>query len=145
MPKWLKVLLLVMGGCMVFAGLLIGGAAWWVSSNADQLKERTHRLKAEGEAFGKDRGWQACEPEALRRADGCTIGNIMCEVAQGFFFEACLTAGTPDARLCDGVPRKDEILASVTWSLSRCAAADHPDDQRCTRLMGAIQRHCGKG
>ena len=56
----------------------------------------------------------------------------------GIWTQSCLDAARP----IEGVPPQEEIMDTVQWRLSRCAAEGHADDEGCSNLLGAVQSHC---
>lgn len=140
MPKWLKIVLLVFGICVAFGGACVGAGVWWFSENKDRLVEMGQVAEAEGRGFAKGRTASECVAEGRRRVGDCGELDPICEAGIGIFLGACLEVATPEPGFCDGVPRGDDIMASVQYRLEVCGS-----DEACGRLANKIQDHCHDG
>ena len=140
MPTWVKVVLIivVVGFIVLVAGIVI--AARWMKSQGAVLKEQGEAVMAEAEAFGKGKDGEACMAEALNRLK--TADGFLGEAKTKIFLQHCLSAATVAPETCAGVPSPTEILKSASWTLDECAKRGWANDQRCTRLIGALQVHC---
>lgn len=107
-----------------------------------QWKSRIEKSAAEGEALGKGRPDSACVDEAFARVNRCK--GFVCEGDAQMFLTSCLAEAEPTAALCIGVPKPDSIRETIRWSLEECDRRGMPRNQRCTRLIGAIQSHCSR-
>jgi hypothetical protein len=140
MPTWVKVVLVIVlvGFVLLAAGIVI--AARWVKSQQAALQEQGKRVIAEAKAFGAGKDGEACVAEALQRVQAASgfIGEAKVKV----FLQHCLSAANVAPRMCDGVPAPAEIMNAARWTLDECARRGKPNDQRCTRLIGALQMHC---
>lgn len=130
-------------GLGVFALVLAtcGGVVAWFYGNSEALAEQGKAAMRDGAHFGGGKDANACVDEALRRLRELDLGFIG-EATNKVFLEACLDVASRPAGFCDGVPPRDEILQSAGWLLARCEALGRPDDQPCTRLLGAVQESC---
>lgn len=140
MPTWVKVVLVVVGVGFLLLVIGIVVAARWVKSRGAQLQEQGKAVIAEAEAFGKGKDGEACMAEALNRlksAEGF-IGEAKTKV----FLQHCLQAATVAPEMCEGVPAPTEIMKSASWTLAECERRGWPNNQRCARLVGALQVHC---
>ena len=140
MPKWAKVLLVIMAfGFVLVAGVVLV-AARWVKTNAGQWAEQGKEARAQGSAFGQGKEANACVDETFVRLDRCD--GLMCEAQTKLFFTACLETASKPADFCNGVPAKDEILAGAKWTMAECARRGYGENQRCHRMISAIQDVC---
>jgi hypothetical protein len=140
MPKVVKVLLLLAAGGLVFLGALgIGGALWWKNNKA-RLMEGSAKAMEEGEAFGATHSDAECLDEAFRRLPD--VDGLTGEVKNNLFFDACLKKGRETPGFCQDVPKPGDILGSVKWQLATCARRHHINDQRCSRALNPVQKHC---
>ena len=137
--KGLKIFLIVVGAIVLLVALLIGGFAWWLSSNRDELKAMGDRAKAEATEFSRGRNGEACLAEGLRQLGACD--GLICTVKTRVFLTACLEAAEPSPNLCEGTPASDSIIDSVKWRRNRCAEV-HLDTGDCQSLFGEIQDFC---
>lgn len=126
-------LLLVLGTC--------GGVYAWFQMNADRLAEQGKAAMRDGAHFGGGQQAPVCVAEALRRLTQGELG-IVGEATNKVFLESCLDVAKRPTGFCDGVPPRDQIIASASWALARCEALGQGGSQPCTRLVGAIQENC---
>lgn len=140
MPTWVKVVLIVVlvGFVVLAAGIVI--AARWVKSRGAALKEQGKAVIAEGKAFGQGKDGEACVAEALNRLK--TAPGFIGEAKVKVFLQHCLSTATVAPETCEGVPSPTEIMDTARWTLDECAKRGLANNQRCTRLIGALQVHC---
>ena len=137
--KGLKIFLMVTAAVILLVALLIGGFAWWLSSNKDELKAMGDQVKAEAIEFSQGRNGEACLAEGLRQLGACD--GFMFKVKTRVFLTACLESAAPSPILCEGAPSSGRILESVQWRLRQCA--DIPlDTDDCQSLFGELQDFC---
>ena len=141
MGREIKILLIVLASIVALAGLVIVGAGTILYLNKDKLVEGAKDLMAEGAQFGEETDERGCLDEAMSRAEGA--GNLGA-IRPSLFLGACLRAAAPAEGFCEGVPAPGDIMKTVSWAAERCAAAGRPNDQACTHLMQAVQRHCDR-
>lgn len=141
MKKPVKVALFVALGSFALLVATCGGFAAWLYSSSDRLAAEGKAAMREGAHFGGGKGAEECVGEALRRLSTQDLG-IVGEATNKVFLEACLDVAQAPPGFCHGVPPRDEILKTATWLLARCEGAGRPNDQPCTRLLGAIQEYC---
>jgi hypothetical protein len=142
MPRALKIVLVVAVALALLAAAAMGFGYWWLKAHAQELKATGEQSVAAGEAFAAGRDQSACIDEAVQRASKCD--GMMCEVRNRLFLEGCLKKATLVVTLCVGVPPRSEIMQSVQWALGRCQGPDEEANQRCSRLVSAIQEYCHK-
>jgi hypothetical protein len=140
MPKWLKVVLILLGVVVLLCGLSSAGAYWWVSQNKDRLKGVGEKAKKEGAAFAYEHDAPECVDEGLRRLT--ERSGIVDQAEHKLFLNACLEKASRPEAFCSGVPRLGDLFASATWAMEQCVAKARPQDQDCARLMSAIQNAC---
>lgn len=142
MPKWLKILLLVMLGLVLTCGLGVGGVAWWFNANKDRLREDGKRIRVEAKAFGNSTDADGCVEESLRRLE--SADGFVAQAEQKVFLRACLenTLARPD--FCEGVPSMNELMKAATWSVANCNERGAKDPQACGRLIQAVMEFCSK-
>lgn len=140
MPKWLKVVLVILGVVVLLCGLSSAGAYWWFTENKEKLKGVGERAKKEGVAFAYQRDGEACVDEGLRRL--AERSGIIDQVEHKLFLKACLEKATRPAGFCDGVPPLGEIIQSASWAVQRCIAKGKTDNQNCARMMQVLQEVC---
>ena len=140
MPKWLKVVLVVLGVVVLLCGLSSAGAWWWFNQNKDKLKGMGDRAKAEGAAFAYEHDAEECVDEGLRRLS--ERSGIVDQAEHKLFLKACLEKAKRSEAFCGGVPPRGELVQSATWAVERCVAKGRAEDQDCGRLMQAVAEAC---
>ena len=143
MPKWLKVVLIVLGVMILLCGLSGLGAWFWYGANKDRLKGVSERAKKEGAAFAFNNNDEGCLDEALRRLS--SRSSIIDQAEHKLFLKACLEKAARSPDFCTGVPPRSELMAFAQWAVERCAAKGKPGDQDCSRLMQSVQEACQSG
>jgi hypothetical protein len=78
--------------------------------------------------------------EALNRMK--TADGFIGEAKTKMFLQHCLRTATVAPQTCEGVPAPMELMKSANWMRDECARRGHANDQRCVRLIGAVQVHC---
>lgn len=140
MPTWVKVVLVVVivGFLLLVAGVVI--FARWMKSQRTRLQEQGKAAIEEAETFGKGKDGEACVAEALNRLK--TADGFIGEAKTKIFLQHCLQTATVAPQTCEGVPAPTEILKTAQWTLDECARRGLANNQRCARLIGALQVHC---
>jgi hypothetical protein len=137
--KGLKIFLIVVGVLALLVALLIGGFAWWFSSNKDELKAIGDQIKAEATEFGRERNGEACLAEGMRKLAACD--GFMCIPKTRVYLGACLQVAEPSPNLCEGAPPSGSIVDSVHWLREKCAGISLDTDD-CHGLLGELQDFC---
>lgn len=140
MPKWLRVLLLVVGVGVGTCGLLVSAGMWWFNRNKEALKTKYAEATAAGEAFGQAHDDTECVDEALARKDA--KGGFLGQVAGNLFLTACLEVAPSAAGFCEGVPPSSRLIESATWAVAACGQRGRGEDQACARMMQEVQKAC---
>jgi hypothetical protein len=139
--RWQKVLLIIVIAGVAAVLAAGAGMAWWLSANRERLKAVGDAMKTEGAAFGRDHDGEACVAEAFARLD--RDSGFVHEAAVKVFLGACLRAAKREPSHCDGVPGSKEIMRTVKWRMGECSRRGREGDQRCARMVAAIQESCG--
>ncbi len=140
MPTWLKVLLIVFAILAVLLAVGVFLGIRWFQSQRGQLHEQGQQLMAEAREFGRGKEAKACMSEAFTRLRACD--GFICEAKVNVFLKTCLDVAEVPPGFCDGVPRRDEIMATARWTIDQCTKYDLAGHQPCNRLMRAVQEHC---
>ncbi len=138
-----KVVAIGCGAAVVVAAALVAGGVFWVRAHQGELVEAGKGAFKEGAHFGEGRDAAACVAEAERRLP--SLGGALDEATNKVFLEGCLKTATLPAGFCDGIPARNDILASVHWAGTRCTGVPAASQARCTRLIGAVQERCQAG
>ncbi len=144
MPVWLKILLIIflVGVLLLVAAVYIGYR--WIRSHEGELRDMGEDATREAQEFGRGKDADACIVETLTRGDRCGPVDLFCEVKAKIFLENCLQVATVPADFCATVPKQTNIMGSVKWQMSECGRRGHANEQRCTRLLAAVQERCEK-
>lgn len=140
MPKWLKIVLILVGVMLFACGLCGGGAFFWFNENKEKLKGVGDKAKQEGAAFAYRSNSEGCVDEALRRVTKDT--SIVDQAGNKIFLKACLDKTERAPGFCDDVPPRSELIVSAKWAVERCVEKGRVEDQVCARLMQVVQEAC---
>lgn len=140
MRTLLKVIITIAGMFFLLGIVCVVGGGVWLKKNEAKLREMGERAIAGGHAHGKGTDSAGCLDETLSRLDQSK--GIMEETQLKIFLKECLAAAEPTEGFCDGVPPPGEIMKTVSWVTSTCKAEGRGGEQRCTRVVQAIQDHC---
>lgn len=142
MPTWVKVVLVVVIVGFIGVAVAVVMAARWVKSRGAELERGARATVEEAERFGRGKDADACVAEALTRVRACD--GFICEAKTNAFLQTCLRVSNVPAAFCNGVPKPTEIMQTARWQLAECARRGARDDQRCARLIGALQTYCSQ-
>ena len=142
MPTWAKVLLVVLVVAIGLGGVALFFGIRWARREFQEIKNDGPRLVAEAKEFGRDKEGEAVVVESLARLSRCD--GFICEAKVKLFLTTALTTANVSEGFCKGVPRRGEILATVTWAQAECAHRGFPGSQPCGRLITGIQDRCSK-
>ncbi len=140
MPKWVKVVLVVVAVCGVVWGLIIVGLFSWFNANQDRLRAEGRQVKAEGETFGRGSDAEGCVKEGVKRLNGTE--GLMEQAKLNLFLSGCLEHTRGLKALCEGVPRQTDFVQATAWSLSSCSQRGAEDEQACARLLQTVMQVC---
>ena len=146
MSQGLKIFLIICGVCVVgFIAMIVAGVVWF-NANKDELatdfKAKVEEIHAEASTFAQATDQQGCLDEAVRRASACGGFSPMCEAHAGIFGRICLDEARPTAGLCNGVPKPDAIMDTVTWAAEVCTKYEGVPMDRCQRIYQPLQKFC---
>ncbi len=140
MPTWLKVILIIVGiiALLVFAAGYVGYR--WIASHKGEIEASAAAVRADATAFAQGKDADACVQETLVRVDRCD--GIICEAKTKLFLTICLEKTKVPPEVCAGIPKRTDFMDSAKWVLAECARRGRPNDQRCTRMITALQERC---
>ena len=93
----------------------------------------------EGARSGTAQVDRACLQAGLQRDAGCQ--TFTCHLGAQIFLKGCLAASTASPGFCDGIPRKEDMAATLQWQVTACAQLGRSDIP-CTNFFSRIQEHC---
>lgn len=140
MRTLLKVLLVIAGLFFLLGITCVVGGKIWLTKNKGKLLEMGERASSSGRAHGESTDSDGCLRATFARMDESK--GIMAEVELKIFLKECLSTADEADGLCDDVPPPDAILKTVAWGAKTCADEGRAGEQRCTRVVQAIQEHC---
>lgn len=143
MPKWVKVVLVVVlvGFVALVAGVII--AAQWVRNKGARMQEQGKVLVSEAQEFGRGKEAGGCVTESLRRLGTCP--GFICETKVKVFLTSCLQSANESPELCDGVPPPGDLMDGARWQMAECRRRGFAGtDQRCMRTVSTLQMHCAQ-
>ncbi len=143
MSKTWVVVLSIIGGFFLLAVIAVGGIAYWVYQNKDKWIQSVDQAGNDAKKFGAQTDNEGCLKEALSRhkQNKSLTGQISTQI----FLSICLQESAPSTGFCDGVPKKDEIMKSISWTLKKCTDSSMQNDEGCKRMFGLIQEYCHRG
>ncbi len=115
-------------------------ASHFLQAMGPALAEQGKEYLDEGKDFGKKNGPAECVAEAMSRDGQCD--SFLCNVGSRLFLKSCLAENKVDRELCQDVPERTAIFASVSWMQKVCAFHKHPDPQQCSRILAPVQEYC---
>ena len=140
MPTWLKVILIIVAVLV----LLIVGAGYvgyrWIRSHKGEFEAQAAQVRKDATAFAEGKDVDACVDETLARVARCD--GIICEAKTKLFLSICLEKTGVPREVCAAIPKRTEFVATAKWALAECARRGRPNDQRCTRMIPALQERC---
>ena len=142
MPKWAKILLIILGVFVLLGiGVIIAGVVWW-NSSGKQFFEGAMKSVQEGQTYGRSADNAACVDESfVRFKRDSSMTNI---VSARSFLTGCLQTSKSTPNFCDGVPAQLEFTNSARWKTEQCQARGLGSDPNCPQMFDAVQQHCEK-
>lgn len=145
-PRWLKILALVVAAGVVGTIALGVGGVLWFRANKDRLvgevRSGVEDVVADAERFAATADAQGCLDESLARlrdADGVMAKAMV----QGFLMR-CLERARETPGFCEGVPRPGDALRGVAWELGTCAKRGMGTNRTCASTVRVVRAHCAK-
>jgi hypothetical protein len=136
MPKWLKIVLIVVG-VLILLGIVAIVVAVYYGRQVYQTNTTA------GQEYGQKTDSAGCVSETIARyKPDRGIGKA---IGLKFFLTGCLHASRPTPDFCRNVPRATDFSETGRWSLERCRAADLVDDQGCPQIFTGIIEYCEQG
>ncbi len=120
--------------------VVLAGVGWYLySKHIGPLIQGGRAQRVQGAEFGTRAGAQDCLVKAFESyAEGPGIKQgMLCRI----FFDSCLSKCSPAPGFCEGVPAKNEIVASAKWRVYVCGRAGHGDES-CHMLLDPVQEYC---
>ena len=143
MPKWLKVVLVLIGVSVLGLALLVGGIVWWASANKERLVESGKKAQENGARFGATHTQDQCIDEGLSHVKDCGGFDFVCEAGNKIALMSCMGAATVDGT-CKDVPERTDIFKMATFASEECGRRGFRGSQPCGRLMQAIPEACSR-
>jgi hypothetical protein len=142
MPRWAKILIILVVLLVLAVGGVIGAGAFWWMRNKDALMARGKAVIEEGTEAGRKTDNQGCVDLSVTRYK--TEPGIPNGISTSIFMQSCLEASKPTPGFCDDVPEPTEFIKTGQWQLQECQNVGLGEDQYCRNLFQAKQRFCVK-
>ena len=142
MPKWAKVLLIVMG-----VGVLIVGIAGYIGAKAlmkgiDNFEKSAEAAQTDGEVFGMTGTQEECLEETADRSVNCEGVKLLCVPTAGGFLWACLESATHEISFCEGIPPASINHAVRSWSEKKCQRYGQAHEENCIMALSVAPGFC---
>ena len=131
-----KIVIVILLSLMV----VLGGVGWYLySKHLGPLIQGGRAQRVQGAQFGQNADARECLMKAFEiyAEEPGIKGGMLCRI----FLDSCLSKSSPAPGFCDGVPVKNEIVASAKWRVSVCGRAGHGDES-CHMLLDPVQEYC---
>jgi len=132
---------IIIGSLTLLLAVSIGSAwLWWQRSGSEYVRDAQLQY-AEGRKQGADLDEQGCFDKAItvhRSESGQTFGGAL---RNSLVFRGCLESSRPAPVFCEGVPPKEEIMASSQWGAKVCGQLGFKDPY-CPQLTNGIAEYC---
>ncbi|MEE8112692.1 MAG: hypothetical protein V3T54_08175 [Acidobacteriota bacterium] len=142
MPKWAKVLLIVVG-----VGVLMLGIAGYLGAKAlkkgiDNFEKTMENAKVDGEVFGMTGTQEECLEETADLSVNCQGIKLLCAPTAGVFIWACLESATHEETFCEGVPPSSNGHAVRNWSEKKCRQYGQAHEETCIVALSMGPAFC---
>ena len=142
MKKRTKVIISTIGIVLVVGvvAVLAGGGYMYYS-----YKSRNQAARLEGEQFGVSTDSTGCIEESLRQFRTFKENTFMTRLQEmpiGDFTSGCLDKAREVKGLCDDVPKPNEFLRALEWTIAKCRAAQVDPDGPANRIFAAVEKKC---
>lgn len=141
MPKWVKILLIVVG--TLFVVLVAAGffGAKALKRAVEDVGRQAEMAKVDGEVFGMTSKTEECVEEMVNRSAGCE-GNPLCMMPLSAFILACVEEATYQPSFCAGIPPLTRENAMMEWGQEICAKYGQPSNQICAMAVVTVTGYC---
>lgn len=129
---------------LLLAGVVVVGAAamllWrYIDGHKHGWLEASKTALQEGARAGATMDDAGCvEAGFARLREDDSLGGLHSRL----WFKGCLDASRPADGTCANVPRVDEVVTSVRWIGTFCAARGMAGQGGCNGLAQELQTHC---
>ena len=142
MPKWAKILLIVVGSVVLMLGIAgyIGARA--LKLGMENWEKKTEAAQTDGEVFGMTGTQEECLEATADRSVNCEMVKLLCAPTAGAFIWACLESATHEPSFCDGVPPASMGQAVRSWSEKKCQLYGQADEDNCIMALSMAPAFC---
>jgi len=135
----MKVVLIILGIAGLVLAALVGGGYYWFNKNKGEYAALLQEYIDYGKKFGQDLSQSECMNGLLTKMESCE-GMMRCQFASVGFIRGCMSVASND-KYCDKVPKREEFLKSVNWSIERCDKTKLDSDS-CQRYVRGFVEFC---
>jgi len=139
MSRTVKILLSLLLAGAVFIGCAAILLWRYVDGHKDGWMQAGQTAFQDGARAGATRDDAACVEDAfaqLRKDD--SLGGLHTRL----WTKGCLGASRPAENTCRNVPIADEVVGSIRWMTTFCAAHGFTNKTGCNGLAQELQAHC---
>ena len=142
MPKWVKVLLIVVG--TLFVVLVVAGfvGAMALKSTVEDVQREARMATVDGEVFGMTSTTEECVEEMVNRSAVCEGFSPTCAPPLSAFLWACVEEATYQPSFCTGMPPLTQENAMMEWGQETCAKYGQPSNPMCALAVATITGYC---
>ena len=139
MSTGVKVILIIAALILLLVLAVAGFGFYWWTQYGQRMMEGAQTAQSDGREFGRSTDNAGCLNETLTRHRAHS--GFSDAIANNLFLNGCLQASRPSAGFCDGVPRVEEVRATIEWHLERCRQANLQDSY-CNQIFQQVQQYC---
>lgn len=137
----MKLVLTILGIAILVLSALVGGGYYWFNKNKDEYAALLQEYVQLGRNFGQDKMQSDCMDGLMQKMENCS-GIMRCQFASVGFIRGCMTVAGND-NYCDQVPKREDFLKSVSWSIAACQK-QKLDDDSCQRYIRGFVEICAQ-
>jgi hypothetical protein len=143
MQRSTKIILGALGGVVLLGILAIGGAAWYVSRNAEGWLEQGKAREDAGREAGAALDSRGCVEQAVAgyRKERGPISAI----SHRLWLKGCLETAEPDVSICPVIRSEgtfDQVREVLAAQTAFCREHDLGADQNCQHLADEVFEFC---
>lgn len=142
MPKWVKVLLIVVG--TLFVVLIAAGffGVMALKRTVEDVQKEAEMAKVDGEVFGMTSTTEECVEEMVHRSAKCEGFSPTCAPPLSAFLWACVEGATYEPSFCASMPQGTRENAMMEWGQEICAKYGQPSNTICAMSVATISGYC---
>jgi hypothetical protein len=142
MPKWVKIVLIVVGTLFVIlvAAGFLGARA--IKNTIDDVQKAAEEAKVDGEVFGMTSTTDECVAETVNRSSECSGFNPTCVPPLSTFLWDCVEETAFYPSFCAGMPPVVNEDDMVKWGRDICTKHGQPGNEMCAVALVTMTGYC---